>query len=292
MLSQQGNLLNSGFELGKIEYSIFPSLSDIQLERQGLTINLGKKLHSSVLGFGLNYNKYDLTLKDTYENNLFNSFRDFHSINFRLFYSKPIKNNWTMHVAFSPTLSSNFERNLSMEDLIFASFASFEKTWINDDFKSNLRLGIGYGTLFGAPTILPLISYSKQINNHLGYSIGLPVTGIFYQINKQNSLNLTLKPEGFFVNNSGKIAIEGTNYSANTKLQFNALNMSLGYRLKLGDNWISHFNIGYLPINNMEVLNENNNTIYDFDSNESIAINVGLSFNIKRNNNENNQQKN
>ena len=137
MISQQGNPLNPGFELGRVEYSIIPSLNDIQLERQGFSINLGKKFYSSILGFGLNYNKYDLTLKDANENNLFDSFKDFHTINLRLFYRKPIKNNWSMHVAFSPVLSSNFEGDLTIEDVIFSSFASLDKTWIKDGFRSD-----------------------------------------------------------------------------------------------------------------------------------------------------------
>ncbi len=282
-LSQQFINRERGFELVRVDYTVIPSLGDIQLDRQGVNLNFFKKLNSGGLRLGLAYSRSELTFKDADESHQFGDFDNFHILRFNMSYIRPLAKNWSINISLAPTLSSNFKGALSTEDIIYTAFGTVGKQWITTNKRSSLRFGLAFGTQFGSPLLFPVLSYQKQVNEKLSYAIGLPVTGIFYTINKYNSINFRIRPEGAFVNNSNILRIAGDDRDfANTKLQLNAFSLSLGYDLQLDKHWVTTFSVGYIPTSNIEVLDDNNDVIYDFEADESISINIGLSFNINR----------
>ncbi|WP_299364117.1 DUF6268 family outer membrane beta-barrel protein [Winogradskyella sp.] len=282
-ISQQLINPKGGFDLANVSYLVIPSLGDVQLDRQGINLNMFKKLNKGILSLGLGYHRNELTFKDNNESIQFEDFDNFHNIRLNMIYIRPLSKDWSLNVALSPSLLSNFEGDLTTEDIVFNSFTTVGKKWTKENKNSSFRFGLAFGTQFGAPRLFPIASYQKEVNDQLSYSIGLPVTGVFYKINTYNSVQFSLRPEGTFVNNSSTFRIEGNDQDLrNTKLQINAFNLSLGYELTLDDNWVTTFNLGYIPVSNMQVLDDNNDEIYDFEADESISINIGLSFNINK----------
>jgi len=213
-------------------------------------------------------------------------FENIHAIRLNFIYRKPLKNNWSINALVSPMLSSTFTGDISADDFFYNTILSTSKIWVKNDLKSNLTLGVGFGTLFGNPRLFPMVSYNKQLSLNTRYSIGLPVTGVFYNINEKNAINFTLSPEGVFANNSSRILNTQNEEIQNSRLQFNGLKLTLGYQLKFDENWITHFKFGYMPISGMEILDLEDNTVYDIDTNESIFLNIAVSFNLNKKRNE------
>ena len=69
-----------------------------------------------------------------------------------------------------------------------------------------------------------------------------------------------------------------------TKLQFNSLKLSLGYHLKFDENWITHFNFGYIPFSELEVLDKENNLLIPVNTEGTTYFNLGVSFNLNTKN--------
>ncbi|MBV7267748.1 DUF6268 family outer membrane beta-barrel protein [Winogradskyella luteola] len=284
--AQNAPLLSNGLELGRFEYSLLPSLGDTQLEKTAVSLGMGKKINKSLLAVRLNYTKYDIYFKDALFGNALNDFENIHTIRLNLIYKRPLRNNWFLNALISPMLSSTFEGDISADDFFYNTFLSTSKVWTKNDLKSNLTVGIGFGTLFGRPRLFPLVSYSRQVSLNTKYSIGLPVTGLFHNIDKKSAINFTLSPEGFFANNSASILNAQGEEIANSRMQFNGLKIALGYQLKFEENWITHFKLGYMPISNMEVIDIEDDTLYDIDTNETIFLNIAVSFNLNKKRNE------
>lgn len=285
--AQSSPFSGNGLELGRFEYSLLPSIGNTQLEKTAVSVGLGKKFGKSLLTFGINYTKYDIYFKDILLGNTLSDFENIHTMRINFFYSRPLKNNWFVNALVSPMLSSTLTEDISTDDFFYNTFLSASKLWIKNDLRTNLTLGVGFGTLFGRPRVFPIVSYSKQLSLNTRYSIGLPFSGLFHDINEKNTINFTLSPEGLFANNASSILNTENEEINNSRLQFNGLKLTLGYQLKFDENWITHFKLGYMPISNMEVIDLEDNTLYDINTNETIFLNIAVSFNLNKKRNEN-----
>ncbi|MEM9678728.1 MAG: DUF6268 family outer membrane beta-barrel protein [Bacteroidota bacterium] len=283
---QIGNPLD-GIEIGRLEYGYISGIGDVQIERKGIGFNFGKPLKKGQSGIGVGYNNFHLTFKDASEFNNFSSFDHIHNIRLSLFYRRPLKNNWSFSLGISPLISSTLNDNISGEDIVYTSFTSVSKRWLKDGNISVLNLGIGFGTLFGRPSVFPVISYFKQVSEAFSYALGLPQTGAFFTLNDKNRIDITARPEGLFGNNATELAFDDGNATRiNTKLQYNALRLNVTYNLKFGANWTTFFTAGYIPFSTLKVVDDDNNDLYDFNADDSAFFNVGIRFNINRKSNE------
>lgn len=279
---QIGRIGRDGVELARFDYTMIPSIGDIELKRTSIAFNFGAKVKKGLLGFGLGYDNSTLYFKSADAHNLHNNFTNLHTVRMNIVYRKPLKNNWAFNTVFAPMLSSNFAGSLTTEDFVFNSFTSFSKRWFKNELKSSLNIGLGFGTLFGSPRLFPLASYYSEINEKLSFSIGLPRTEVTYKLNDFNSINLNVKPEGLYANNSSDLVLEDGKIYENSKVVYNALKLSLGYNMKFEKNWVASFNLGYIPVSSVTILDNNDNDINDFNTDDSVFVNVGVSFNINK----------
>ena len=285
--AQERALSADGIELAGFEYILTPSLGDIQLEKTSFRLGFGKRMKSSALMFGLTYDKYNLTFSGTNLSVGLDDFEDLHSLRLNLMFRKPMKNNWTLGASISPAISSTLLEPLSNKDFVFNSFVNLNKAWVKNELKSRLSFGLGFGTLFGSPRLFPIISYYKELSEKSSFNVGLPSTGYYHKINSRNSIEFTINPQGFFSNNSSSIIDSENGKINNSKIQFIGLNMGLGYNLKFEDNWVTRFKLGYSPLNSMEITNEEGKSIRDLETDQSIFLQVSISFNLNKRNNEN-----
>jgi len=265
-------------DLMTLEYSNYLGLNSVQIESKTTTMDFTSLLDKPTVGFGVGYTNYNLDFQDYDRFRNYSAFETLHSVEIYAKYQKAIAHNWNLDLVVAPYLSSTFNKKITSDDFVFSYAANFIKTWDNDGLKSTLKLGAGYGSLFGKPNFYPLVSYSKNVNEKFRFEIGLPVTGVFYKLNAQSHFDFTAQPESFYANNASSFSIENDEVY-NSKLEFKALKLALGYKFHFDDNWSTYFNMGYLMDSELTI-NNNNNKIYDFDSNESLSLNIGISFNI------------
>lgn len=100
------------------------------------------------------------------------------------------------------------------------------------------------------------------------------------------SMNMMVVPlisanfEGDFINNSTSLFLDDITCNE-PKPQMNALKLELGYRINMGSSWASFFNLGFIPISNIEILDANND-VYSFESDQTNSIGAGVIFNINQ----------
>ncbi len=268
-----------GGDLVTLEYSNYLDLNNVQFDNKSIAIDFSSLLKESNLGLGMTYtnNSIDFVSYDRTHN--YSMFETIHNVEIFARYKKAIVNNWTMDLVLVPYLSSTLNDKISNDDFILSYSANFTKTWYKDGLKSALKLGVGYGALFGKPDFYPLISYASNVNEKLRYEIGIPITGVFYELNEQNGFDFTVEPESIYAYNGSDYRIENGQIIHNSELEFKAIKFELGYNFKFDNNWSTNFNVGYL-VDSELTISENDNNIYDFDSGESLSLNIGISFNI------------
>ena len=266
-------------DLVTLEYSNYLDLNDVQFENKSIAIDFSSILKESNVGFGITYTKNSIDFISYDRIYDYSMFETIHNVEVFARYNKVMVNNWTMDLVLAPYLSSTLNEKISYDDFILSYSANFIKTWDKDGLKSALKLGVGYGALFGKPNFYPLISYTSNVNEKLSYQIGIPITGVFYKLNEQNGFDLTVGPTSIYAYNGSDYRIENGQIIHNSELEFKAIKFEFGYNFKFDDNWSSNFNVGYLAASELTI-SENDNNIYDFDSGESLSLNIGISFNI------------
>ncbi|MDO6596626.1 hypothetical protein Q4512_06845 [Oceanihabitans sp. 2_MG-2023] len=268
-------------DLINVDYEIYPNVNDVQIKNKTVAINFASLLDTSKFNFGLNYTYNTIDFNDHDTHNDFNAFEELHTIQAFAQYKKALINTWDAEFTIAPYIYSTLNKKITKEDFVLSYKANFIKTWDKNGLKSYLKLGAGYGSLFGKPNFYPIISYTSTINEKFKYEIGIPVTGAYYKINNHNTLQITAKPESIYANNASNFMLDTNEMISDSKLEFKAIKLALGYSYRLDKNWTTKCNVGYLT-NSELTIKENDNKIYDFDSTESLSINVGLSFNLNK----------
>ena len=281
------------FEIGGVNYSNVPNLGDTEVTNFGADGGLARPFGKGFLGIRINYQNFDFSFNESTNIIDFSTYENMNLVQANVFYRRPLKNSWSMTISFGSSLISNLEGDISTEDFVINTIGLLSKKWGDRGRHSVLSFGALYGTQFGQPTLLPVVSFRQKLNEQWSYSIGLPITGINYKINKKNRLSFTLQPQGIYGNNSGEVLFESGTLT-NSKLQYNALRTGISYRYKILPFLSALVEGGYLPLVNLRILDKDNNEIYDFNPDSSAYFNVGLRFGIdmKKSNSKNDSDEN
>ncbi len=262
-----------------LDYANYIDVNDIQIEDKAIAIDFGSLLKASRFGFGIKYTEQSIDFMDYDHYHDFSAFNDVHTIELYLKYHQSINEQWDMDVTLAPNLSSTFEEAIGSEDFIFSYALNFTRVWDNEGLRSYLKLGAGYGALFGEPNFYPLVSYSSEITEKFRVEIGLPVTGLYYKINDQSRIDFTAQPKSIYANNSSGFGFSNDQLYEDSKLELKALKLAAGYHFQFDSNWAANFNVGYLTASEFSI-QDSDTTIIDFEANNSIALSIGISFNI------------
>ncbi len=233
-------------------------------------------------GVGYSYNKFLFAESEPALN--FSSFQQMQSIRANLAYRRPLKNRWMLGISFGPTLTSNFENGIVGEDFIWNSMISATKIWGDSEKNSALIVGLGYGSLLGEPQLLPIIAFRSKINEKYSYSIGLPSTGFHYTPNTRNRISIELKPEGYFGNNSDTLFVENTGGTiTNAKLRIISISAGINYQYKIQPNFSLQFSAGFAPFREINILDDQGNEVFEFESSSAWNFSTGIKYNFKSN---------
>lgn len=276
-------------ELGRFEYSILPDLGDTDLRRYSLNVTGGKQIKSGSIGLGLAYSLNDFTFFNasrTFDKSLYG---EIHTISTNIFYKHNVNSSWSLNISVAPTLSSNFKNGLNNEDFVFNTSVTASKRWETDSGFSVLSFGILYGTILGEPQFLPAVSFRKIVNEKWGYHLGIPLTGVHYTIDERHSFLARASFSGLYGNNSENTTFMGIGDFTNTKLSYRGVDLGLEHNYRIQPNLTTVIRIGYVLADRLEVLDEDNNLLYDFEPNNSVYLTMGLKFNLNKKMNENDE---
>ncbi|MDT0606801.1 DUF6268 family outer membrane beta-barrel protein [Croceitalea rosinachiae] len=268
-----------------INFSSIPNLGGTEVTSYGANLNFGIPLKKGLIGLSLGYQNHDFVFSESTNLIDLSSFENIQVIRSNVSYMVPLKDSLNFILSAGTSLMSNFGDGLSSEDFVFNAIIGALKRWGNNERNSALLIGALYGTQFGEPTLLPAISFNQKLNEHWGYSLGLPVTGVNYQINEKHRLSFLVSPHGIFGNNSNEERVEGNRLLSNTKIQFNGINTRISYQFKF-TKYLAFFAEGGFILNSvLKILDNDNNEIIDLNPGSGTYFNTGLRLVIKRANN-------
>ena len=270
----------------RINYGVIPDLGTTEVTYYGLNISFPKRIGKSALIFGVGYQYYDFTFNESTNVVDLSSYANMHMVRSNISYVRPLKNSWGIMISVGTSLMSNFGDGISAEDFVFNAILGVTKKWGDNTRNSNLLVGAFYGTQFGEPTVFPALSFNQKLNEHWSYSLGIPVTGLTYNINTKHRLAVLASPQGIFGNNSNTVAVDGNRTLANTKLQFNGINTRLTYRYLFTKNLAFVAEAGFVPNPTLKILDDENEEIFDFNPESGAYANIGLRFVIQKKSND------
>lgn len=249
--------------------------NSVGLKNASISINLPLRLKKGVLTNSLSFSRHylDYNSDETINTGTIESFK---TLKYTLGYFTEINDTWGFKTNISPTISSNFESGITMEDVFLNGSLAFSKS-IN---KGILHIGFVYNTGFGTSKPIPIINYSRKVNNAVSYMLGMPITKIEYVINSTNKANFYLKPKGFY-SNIGDNLIVGTTEKAE-KVRYKSVQTGINYSHAIDELWKLSLDAGYQFSSKYELLN-NNESVYEFKTKNSFFVGLNLKFDLLKN---------
>lgn len=246
--------------------------NSVGLKNATININLPLKLKKGVLTNSILFSRYylDYNTDETMNTETIESFK---TLKYTLGYFTEINDTWGFKTNISPTISSNFESGITMDDVFLNGSLAF----IRSSKKGSLHLGLVYNTGFGTNKPIPIISYSRKVNNVFSYMLGMPITKIEYIINSTNKANFYLKPKGFYSNISDNLIIN-TDEKAE-KVKYKSIQTGVNYSHSIDEFWKLSLDAGYQFSSKYELLN-NNESVYEFKTKNSFFVGLNLKFDL------------
>ncbi len=204
-----------------------------------------------------------------------NDLENFYRFNLDLDYMKIINSKWSFLGRLTPKLSSNFSDRVKGDDVFINALAIFNYSKTKN---SNLSFGAMYSNTFGTPAPLPYISYYKRFSKKWSMNLGFPITGLNYDITSKSKLTGFVEFRGFSANISENIS--------DPSFMNNRLAERIKYKdLFSGIEYVYNFKkvsikakAGYTLSREFELRNEDKDTAYEFDMENSFFFGVGVGF--------------
>lgn len=255
--------------------STFNNSNSVELKNATININLPLKLKKGVLTNSVLFSQYFLDY-NTDETMNTSSIESFKTLKYTLGYFTKINDTWGFKTNISPTISSNFESGITMEDVFLNGSLAF----IRSGKKGSLHLGLVYNTGFGTKKPMPIISYSRKVNSVFSYMLGMPITKIEYSINSTNNATFYLKPKGFYSNISDNLIINTTDKAE--KVKYKTIQTGINYSHSIDEFWKLSLDAGYQFSTKYELLN-NNESVYEFKTKNSFFVGLNLKYDLLKN---------
>ena len=265
-------------DLFSFNYTLAPvGNDDLEYYKTDFKVNLPIKLRKGILlnSVGLDY--YQLR----YTNATINTedLDQFYKINYGLKYIYPINHKWSLAGQAGTSISSNLTGTLTSEDFNFRGSISAVKRGGTFEKPSRVMFGLNYSAILGKPRILPFLSYAKKVSDKFSYGIGFPNTYSEFTINNRSSFKGSVWLNGFYSNLSNPVNVSMT--TAANKASFTAISLGLDYNYKMDEMWVLTFKVGYSLHNEYELLDDNDNAVYNFDLGTKPYFSMGVKINLK-----------
>ncbi|TAI47200.1 hypothetical protein EW142_10970 [Flagellimonas allohymeniacidonis] len=268
-------------EIASFDYSLLPNINNtdisetsIRLNHQFNWANTTLQLHGTYLQ--RQYQFYGNTALINFGN-----FETTHFLQFKGTVNRSLGKNWKLQSEIAPSLASNLENGLSTRDWVLNQSVGLVKEWNGPNRKVSLKFGAGRGTFFGKPQFVPILKYGISHGNKWSLNLGFPKSDYIQVINERNSIASFIAVNGTYTNLSGNISIDDLGTFEHAKLVQNGIDFGLEYLFRIQPNFTTSLKSGYSMVNSLEIQDENENILYDFDPNGSVYISIGLKYNIK-----------
>lgn len=266
-------------DIGGVDYTMANSReSDADFSRLRMWVNIPIKLKKKghMLVSGIRYSNIHLDFNENFDFEL-DPLRTIHSIEYTLGYTFLLKNNeWRFTGQLAPTISSNLDAKIKFDDLIWSGGVLFIRTR-EEPKKSRLTLGLFYSQQAGIPAPIPFITYFKEVNDHLTYTLGVPISKMKYFFNKKTSLEGFITFDGYYANLSNSLTV---NDKKADHVSLSAIVTGLGFDKYFGKRMNIYVKGGYTLRSSLRLMENTRDEIFEFNMKKTVTFRGGIKFNF------------
>ena len=205
---------------------------------------------------------------------------DFNSFSLKFKYQRNLGNDWYVNLMGESQVSSNFdEQQITSDDIFFNALVTLNK--YSEEKNSMWTVGAVYDIQYGLYHPIPIIAYTKRINDAWAYKIGAPDSRVKWSLGENHDFEGFASLTGFTSNINDGIEVYKEDYTGT--LRQTSFLIGLGYNFTFWDNFKATVTGGYTVYNRMQIQDYNNDEVYDFEMTNSSYLNVGLKYSFKNN---------
>jgi len=264
----------------KYDYTTLHNSGSTSVARHFAEFNFTQHLQSSSLLYSAGVSNYSIqndALITPFNGNTLEGVTSFKA---GITYTFILNDKWKGIAAFTPELNTNFKVT-SIKDLYPGFFAGASKA-TSGESPSTLTVGVGYKGYFGKFRFMPVINYSKKINEKISYNLGIPATEFAYRFNIKHTLKSVVFADAIYTRIGGEDyifdALQNTDVKI-SKLEMLSLNAGLEYNYLSADDWIANIKTGYSFYNSLTVSKQTGGDT-NINFNNSLYISVGFKYNL------------
>ncbi|WP_196884926.1 DUF6268 family outer membrane beta-barrel protein [Aureivirga sp. CE67] len=271
------NVVGQDLELMKFSYDL-QSLGDVDYNKSSLKLKLPTKVGENYFIHGIDAEVYDFS----YDQNILinkSELSEVYNFSYALNYFHKLSDVWSFHTYAKISLSSTLESSVTSSDLFPTGGLFFHKRKGKKNAFSHLSLGVAYTARFGKPMLVPVVRYTKKVNEKFLYTLGLPSTHLKYNFDKKRNVKFGVELSGMQANISNPFLYEGKKAS---DIALNTGTLGLEYNYKLSKSWSIFGKAGYTLWNNYSLLDDDKEEVYNFDTTNGFSFSTGIKFNFTR----------
>lgn len=196
-------------------------------------------------------------------------------------YTITITPSWGINFNAAPHLSWATNRYATLENIIPEGGINFSKQFEGEG-RARLKFGAAYTTLWGKPSITPILSYEATFNN-LEVKAGIPQTVISYNLGPQHSFSASAGTSSLYSRLPGYSYTEDNAERKIKALEWFTVSAALGYRLTSGTDWDATFTLGKTFYNTFKMSGYGNQHLnIGFDNNLWATLGFNYKLNFKK----------
>ncbi|WP_151198045.1 DUF6268 family outer membrane beta-barrel protein [Cellulophaga baltica] len=203
---------------------------------------------------------------------------NFQTVSLGLLYDRVLENGWGFSLKLAPQISSNFDINaFDSRDIFINGSLLFDK--LNTENQSMWSFGVSYDVQNGLDFPIPVIAYTKRLDEKWAYKIGFPDARLKWSFHKNHRIEAFTTLGGFAGNMNDDVEIYKTDYRGNLKSTY--MLGGVGYTISFLKDFEFNAKAGYSAFNNMEVQDYDTNEIYNFSMENGAYYNFGVTYKLK-----------
>ncbi|KJD34967.1 hypothetical protein PW52_12755 [Tamlana sedimentorum] len=266
-------------DLFRLEYSFIPkSKSQDQYTRLRALFNYPIQIKDSdYLVFGAEYNRVILNLEETYPFET-SGLNTIHIIDFNLGYTFKWNKKWRIGFKVNPRVASTLTRSITKDDIFINGGVYFVTDRMDDTSLKHpyrLVLGLTYNATTGLPFPLPFISYTRKINEHWEYNLGVPKSSLKYNINDKHVLLSFIGLDGYLAHLQRPTVVNGQEVD---HISLSVVVGGAGYQYFFTKHIMGYMYSGYSFRLNNVLRNDNRDEIYKLDDRNAFYLRTGIKY--------------
>ncbi|MEL6974578.1 MAG: DUF6268 family outer membrane beta-barrel protein [Bacteroidota bacterium] len=273
--------LKAQTEIARMDYSVVSDLGGNTVSDLDASFKQELWKGKNNLAIKAAYQNREFTFFDGLNLNSLSNLNRIHTLGLSLNYERNIGSSYKVEAILNPVLSTTWGQALTRDDFYGLFETTLSKTWQQTDKNQTLSLGVFRSVVFGEPQILPSASFTMTWGTGWFVTVGFPESLFGLAWNERNSMTFRGAFDGSYSHISSPWFQNGQTVETPSFLLLNGKELGLEYKYRLQPNFTTTLGVGYQFVDEFEITDADETTLYDFGSDSSLYFSIGIQYNFK-----------